>query len=133
MKILVDTNVLLWILFDDSKLSKKDLSYINNENNEIILSSISLFEISLKYSLGKIKLFGVKPDDIPFLLLENGYLIENPDYKLFSSFYKLPTKTHKDPFDRLIIWEAINKNYYLLSRDSKFSEYVPFGLKLLGG
>ena len=80
MKILVDTNILLWILFDDSKLKKNEIALINNSENEIIISGISLFEISLKYSLNKLELFNLTPEQIPDLLLANGYEIENVNY-----------------------------------------------------
>ena len=109
MKVLIDTNILLWILFDGD-----ELNIINDEEIEIIVSSISLFEISLKYSLNKLELKNITPYKIPELLLDNGYEIDNIDYKSFSTFYKLPNEIHKDPFDRLIIWESIIKQYYLL-------------------
>ena len=131
MNILIDTNILLWVLFDDARLSKKQIAHIHNTDNAIIISGISIFEISLKYSLNKIDLNGVKPDQIPGLLINNGYEIEDYDYGLFSTFYKLPDNIHKDPFDRLLIWLAINKNYYLMSNDGKFKEYDKHGLKLI--
>lgn len=131
MKILIDTNILLLILFDDGKLTTNELKIIQDEKNEIIITSISIFEISLKYSIGKLKLENIKPEDIPEVIEKNGYILENTDYKTFSTFYKLPINEHKDPFDRLIIWEAIQKKYYLLSRDKQFEIYEKFGLKLL--
>ncbi len=131
MKILIDTNILLYIIFNDDKLTKKELELINHENNDIIISSISLFEISLKYSINKLKLHNIKPDDIPEILFNYGYIIENIDYNLFSTFYKLPKNIHKDPFDRLLIWEAINKKYYLLSKDIEFENYKKYGLKII--
>ena len=131
MKVLIDTNILLYILFDDSKLTSKELEIIHNEDNEIIISSISLFEISLKYSIKKLKLNNLTPDKIPDLLLKNGYSIEDIDYTTYSSYYKLPSDYHKDPFDRLLIWEAINKKYNLLSKDNAFISYEKYGLKLI--
>jgi PIN domain nuclease of toxin-antitoxin system len=131
MKILIDTNILLFILFDDAKLSKKEIEIISDDNNEIIVSSISLFEISLKYSINKLELNNITPDKIPDLLIRNGYIIEDIDYITYSSYYKLPSEFHKDPFDRLLIWEAIRKNYCLLSKDSAFVNYQKYGLKLL--
>jgi len=48
-----------------------------------------------------------------------------------ASFYKLPkVDNHKDPFDRIIIWKCINDNFVLVSKDRKFPEYEPFGLKV---
>ncbi len=131
MKILIDTNILLLILFDDEKLTKNELKTIEDENNEIIITGISIFEISLKYSIGKLKLKNVKPEDIPEIVEKNGYIMENTDYKTFSTFYKLAINKYKDPFDRLITWEAIQKKYHLLSRDAEFGIYEKYGLKLI--
>jgi PIN domain nuclease of toxin-antitoxin system len=131
MKVLIDTNILLFILFDDARLSNSELGIIKDENNEIIVSAISLFEISLKYSLQKLKLKNTTPEKLPDLLLRSGYYIENIDYITFATYHKLPSGKHKDPFDRLIIWESIRKDYYLLSKDIKFKDYEKLGLKLL--
>lgn len=131
MKILIDTQILLWILTNGKKLKRHELDFINDSGNEIICSSISLFEISLKYSIGKLELNNFEPKDIPAALQENGYLIKDVQADVFSSFYQLPQKKHKDPFDRLLIWEAIQNDFYLLSRDSEFENYKKHGLKYL--
>ena len=131
MKILIDTNILLFILFDESRLTKRELEIIQDEDNEIIVSAISFFEISLKFSLRKLKLINTTPEKLPELLLKSGYSIENIDFLTFASFHKLPLDKHRDPFDRLIIWESIRKGFYLLSKDKKFGEYETIGLKLL--
>ncbi len=131
MKILIDTNILLFVLFDEAGLSKRELELIKDEDNEIIVSAISFFEISLKYSLQKLKLKNTTPEKLPELLLKSGYSVENIDYITFASFHKLPLEKHRDPFDRLLTWESIRKDFYLLSKDKKFYEYEKFGLKLL--
>ena len=70
----------------------------------------------LKYSLGK---------------LESGYHIVDLDYKVFASCYKLPKKEdHRDQFDRLLIWQAIQSGYTLITKDSKIEQYIPDGLKV---
>lgn len=131
MNILIDTQILLYILFDKSKLSKNEKDIILEENNQIFCSSVSFFEIAIKYSLGKLTLKNITPEDIPPLIIKSGYIIEEVESDSLASFYKLPTKSHKDPFDRLIIWESITKNFYLLTRDKKFKIYSTHGLKLL--
>jgi len=132
MNILIDTNIILWILFDSKSLNEKEKLIIEDENNQIIVSSISIFEISLKYSIKKLELESITPDEIPDLLKNEGYVIEDAGYDSFSTFYKLPfLEEHKDPFDRIIIWEAIRKKYFLMSRDEKFKQYKNIGLKLV--
>jgi PIN domain nuclease of toxin-antitoxin system len=131
MKIIVDTNILLFLLFDESRLSSRETEILLDEKNDIIISSISLFEISLKYSINMLKLINITPDRIPDLLIKNGYKIENIDYMTFSTFYKLPSENHKDPFDRLLIWESIQKGFHVLTKDTEFKKYEKFGLKII--
>jgi PIN domain nuclease of toxin-antitoxin system len=132
MNILIDTNIIFWILFDSKSLNKKEKLIIEDNTNQIIVSSISIFEISLKYSINKLELENITPDEIPDLLKNEGYVIEDVSYDSFSSFYKLPfLEEHKDPFDRILIWEAIRKKYSLLSRDEKFQYYKKCGLNLV--
>ncbi len=131
MKVLIDTQIILHSIFDDSKLSQNELEVLQATDNEIVCCSISLFEISLKYSIGKLKLNGIFPDKIPTVILKSGFSIENIDYETLSSFYKLPRDIHKDPFDRMIIWYAIEKGYFLMSQDDTFEKYTKYGLKLI--
>ncbi len=131
MKIIIDTNILLFVLFDDSRLSVREKEVIENTSNEIIISSISLFEISLKYSINKLKLEKITPDKLPDILIKSGYYIEDIDYITFSTYYKLPAGIHKDPFDRILIWEAIRKGYHLLSKDRESQNYEKYGLKVV--
>lgn len=130
MKILIDTQIILWILFDSSMLSKKEKDAIYDEDNEVMCSSISLFEISLKYSIGKLKLNGITPDKIPDLLVKSGYTIKDISFEIYSTFYKLPNEIHKDPFDRIIIWESIKNNLFLMTHDKAIKKYVKYGLNI---
>ncbi|MDZ7399048.1 MAG: type II toxin-antitoxin system VapC family toxin [candidate division KSB1 bacterium] len=131
MNYLLDTHTLLWVLFEDEKLSEKAKETISNPENRIFVSLISYFEISLKYSLGKIELENITPDEIPDRVEEVGIETLEVTEKEAASFYKLPKAKHKDPFDRLIIWQAISKNMALISKDQEMSEYQKFGLKVL--
>ncbi len=129
MNYLIDTHVLLWSLFDTSKLSKKVYDILSNVENDIFVSSITFWEISLKYSIGKIELENIFPDELPEYTLKAGYKIINPNEKITSSFYKLPNYGHGDPFDKLLIWQAICENFTMVSKDSKFKQYEKNGLR----
>ncbi|MEZ4529156.1 MAG: type II toxin-antitoxin system VapC family toxin [Desulfobacterales bacterium] len=131
MKYLLDTHVLLWTLFDDDSLSAKAKSAIKNPDNDIYASVVSYWEISLKYAAGKLELEGVTPDALPGYAAGIGIETLNVSENLVSTFYKLPRTAHKDPFDRLIIWQAINENIPLISKDGKMPEYQKYGLKML--
>ena len=115
MRCLLDTHALLWTLFDDDKLSQKAASIIKNPSNEIFASIVSYWEISLKYAIGKLELEGVTPDELPAHAKTTGIETLTVSEKTASTFFKLPRTTHKDPFDRLIIWQAINENVTRIS------------------
>lgn len=131
MKYLLDTHALLWAFFDDDKLSAKAASVIKNPDNDIYVSTISYWEISLKYAIGKLELEGVTPDELPGHAKNIGIETLNISENIVSTFYKLPRTAHKDPFDRLIIWQAINGDIPLISKDKKIPEYQEYGLKIV--
>ena len=131
MKYLLDTHSFLWALFDDEKLSEKAEKIIKNVKNQIYVSAITYWEISLKYSIGKIGLKGINPDELPDKAKEIEIETLEIREQDVSTFYKLPILKHKDPFDRLIIWQAINSNLTLISKDKEINNYEQFGLKSL--
>jgi len=112
------------------KLNNSTISAMNL-SEQVFVSSISFWEISLKYSIGKLSLNNILPEDLPSIALDCGLDILELDSNTMSTFHKLPRISHKDPFDRMIIWSAISKNLTLISRDSSFSEYEKFGLSLM--
>ncbi|MCM1090810.1 MAG: type II toxin-antitoxin system VapC family toxin [Butyrivibrio sp.] len=129
MKLLIDTHYLLWMFMDTAKISGKVKTALTSADNEVYYSQASLWEISIKYSIGKLFLNGITPEEL-YTEIENSFLIckmlKNQD--LISS-YHLP-REHKDPFDRMIIWQAIAGKMTLLSVDAKMNRYVESGLKL---
>jgi PIN domain nuclease of toxin-antitoxin system len=131
-KYLIDTHIFLWLVFDPDKIENKKLEILKNPKNKIFIASISFWEISLKYNLGKLELNGVNPDELPSLVKKMGLEVLEIDKDTMASFYRLPrVDTHKDPFDRIIIWKCINDNLTLISQDRKFLQYQEFGLKSL--
>lgn len=130
MKCLLDTHILLWTLFSPEKLKAKHRDLILDLQNDVYASVVSFWEISLKYSLGKLHLKKIKPEMLPDYVRKSDFQITKIDENLLATFYKLPKFAHKDPFDRLIIWEALEGNYTLLSDDGDFAEYKKLGLKI---
>lgn len=131
-KFLIDTHVLLWLLFSPEKLHRNFLERLADRKNNISVSSISFWEISLKFRLGKLGLKGVLPNELPGLVTQMGIHIADITADEFSRFHELPlTKEHKDPFDRMIIWQCISQKLVLVSHDSKLEEYTRLGLQLL--
>lgn len=130
MRYLLDTHFVLWLLFDAEKVSSKIRLILENPKNEIYVSKISLWEISLKYGLGKLNLYNSKPEEIEKILLSNSYNILDLNSGDILSFYNLPQNLHKDPFDRMIVWQAIKNNLVLITQDEKLEEYKNSGLKI---
>ena len=130
MKYLLDTHVLLWTLFDSSKFPKSVKDVIIDNQNEIYVSSISFWEISIKYAAGKLNLENIRPEDLPVYSKKSGFEILNLDESIASSFHKLPRISHFDPFDRMLIWQSIKAEMTIISKDEKFKEYLSYGVKL---
>lgn len=130
MKYLLDTHFVLWLLFDAKKVSSKIKLILENPKNEIYVSKISLWEISLKYGLGKLNLYNSKPDEIEKILLSNSYNILDFNSIDILSFYNLPQNLHKDPFDKMIVWQSIKNNLVLITRNEKLAVYKKSSLKI---
>lgn len=130
MNYLLDTHTFLWSIFESKKLSKKAKSIICDPGNTIYVSLITFWEISLKHSVGKLELENISPEALPRVSKEAGFKTLRLSEKEVASFHKLPKIEHKDPFDRLIIWQAINRNLILVSKDRKLSLYKKSGLQV---
>ncbi|MBC8493185.1 MAG: type II toxin-antitoxin system VapC family toxin [bacterium] len=126
MNIIIDTHVFLWLLNDPSKIDGSYFSHIEDTNNSIYLSSMSMVELIIKSSIGKLTI------DFDIEQAANAMDVEimSFDAKDALQLSKLPLH-HKDPFDRMIIAQTISKDFSLISDDSKFDQYVVNGLNLL--
>lgn len=131
MKYLLDTHTLLWVLFEDENLSEKAKAVIINPHNQIFVSILTYWEISLKFAIGKLELEGITPEELVQKAKEINIETLDISENEVSTFYKLPRLKHKDPFDRLIIWQAINRNIALISKDRQLKDYQKFGLEVL--
>ena len=129
MKYLLDTHVFLWALFQPGRLSKKARQTIEDPDNTVYVSAATYWEISLKYALGKLVLTNVLPDALPDICRQMGFEVMMIDADTASTFYQLPRTAHKDPFDRLVVWQAINKKVTLITKDKGIGAYRKLGLK----
>jgi PIN domain nuclease of toxin-antitoxin system len=126
MNVIIDTHIFLWLLNDPLKVKNNYLDILKNTNNDIFLSSINIAELMIKASIGKLKI----DFDIENISQEMGLVMLPFDARDAIQLGKLPLH-HKDPFDRMLITQAISKEYYLMSDDSKFNLYRDTRLKLL--
>lgn len=131
MKGLLDTHVFLWAVFSPEKLSAAVRPLIKDVNNSLFVSTISFWEISLKYGMGKLELQGCSPENLPEVASAMQLELLHPSAEELASFHRLPRLTHKDPFDRLIIWQALQKQLQFVSKDQRLSEYQSLGLKVI--
>lgn len=131
MNYLLDTHSFLWSAFSSGKLSRKARAAIVDPENDVFVSAVSFWEISLKYALGKIELKGVTPAELPEVADRMGYGMLPMYSNEAASFHRLPLAGHKDPFDRMLVWQAINQHKTLISKDMGISEYMQCGLNVL--
>ena len=129
MDYLLDTHSFLWAVFEPKKLSKAARAFITNPKNRVVVSSITFWEISLKAALGKLELEDCLPDGLPGIASQMGLELIHLEADIAASFYRLPRQPHKDPFDRMIIWLAIQNNFILVSKDKAFDTYSRYGLE----
>jgi PIN domain nuclease of toxin-antitoxin system len=123
MKVLLDTHAMLWFIEGDRQISHKARQIIEDTNNEVLISAISLFEISIKLKLSKLTLRksltdifqDIKNAGIVTISIENRHLLEYHSLEL--------NPEHRDPFDRLIIATAISEKAAIVSIDQHFAYY----------
>lgn len=117
-RLLLDTNVLLWWLMDSKQLGDVTRALIEDPRNQVYVSAVSTWEISIKRCIGKLK----APDDMDRIVEDEGFL------KLPISLYHgdqagaLP-EYHKDPFDRMLIAQAQAEGLILVTKDGHIPRY----------
>jgi PIN domain nuclease of toxin-antitoxin system len=131
MDYLVDTHTLIWAITERDKLSPIVVQTIKNPNNNILVSAITFWEISLKYSIGKLELQGVLSEEFPELSLKMGFKLIPLSIDESASYNQLLITSHKDLFDRMLIWQAISRNLTFISKDNSIVQYRSVGLKTL--
>ena len=121
IKNLLDTHTFLWFIDGNDNLSPKTLENIENENAQNFISIVSLWEIAIKLSLGKLEV------NIPFKQIEdvvfkNNFQILPISFTDLLKLSELPFH-HRDPFDRLLIAQCINNEMIFLSKDENVFKY----------
>ena len=110
-------------------LSAAARDLIRNRTNEVVVSAVSLWEISLKYGIGKLVLGSMAPDDIPGYCDSLGFRILGLDPGSASTYHTLPrVAEHRDPFDRMLAHQCIRQRASLVTRDARLARYEPYGL-----
>ena len=122
MKLLLDTHTFIWWDSSPQKLSPKALAFCQNPENTLLLSMASIWEIQIKLQLGKLSLNLPLPE-----LIESQQQTNNIELLPINLIHVLTLdslpKHHKDPFDRLLISQAIVESAVLVSGDSILANY----------
>lgn len=122
MRLLLDTHTLLWLLVNDSALSTRARSTIEDPVNESFISIVSLWEIAIKSGTGKLTLPAPFSAVFPAELVQNGIGMVSLELPHLEAMLQLPT-IHRDPFDRLLIAQAIVEGMTLVTADAHLAGY----------
>jgi PIN domain nuclease of toxin-antitoxin system len=122
MKLILDTHTFIWWATSADKLSSNVLALLNNADNQLILSLASVWEMQIKCQIGKLQL----GKSVPTLVAnqqENNHLLVLPiELSHVYALENLPG-VHKDPFDRIIIAQAVVEKLPIITIDPLFDRY----------
>ncbi len=102
---------------------------LGDSQTRVHVSVVSLWEISIKAGLGKLDYFGIYVDELLKAIEGHGFTILDLDPQEALGSIALSKTVHKDPFDRMLAWQAISRNLTLVSTDHSMAEFEGFGLK----
>ncbi len=121
MKLLLDTQILLWAAGQPERLSAAARRQLTNPKSELLFSAASLWEITIKRSLGRDD-FRVDPRVLRRALLDHGYTELPITSEHAVSIDSLPD-LHKDPFDRILLAQALTEGITLITADAQLARY----------
>ncbi|MBI3207599.1 MAG: type II toxin-antitoxin system VapC family toxin [Candidatus Solibacter usitatus] len=122
MKVILDTCTFLWVTLDSRKLSSQARHVFQNPENEMFLSAVSCWEIAVKHSLGRLKLRG-SPDAFVVAQREAHGIASLPLLEAHALYESRLPKLHNDPFDRMLICQAILHGCAILTPDQLIGRY----------
>jgi PIN domain nuclease of toxin-antitoxin system len=120
-RFLLDTHGFLWLIQGDPQLSERARAVISDDANQLYFSVASIWEIAIKLNIGKLKI-GHTIEDIYTLLAQLKIEILPIDRSDLIRYLTLPLH-HRDPFDRLLIAQSIDRDLVLVSADRSFGAY----------
>jgi PIN domain nuclease of toxin-antitoxin system len=123
MKVLVDTHTFLWDLDDDPRSSRRARDFLSSDEHELVFSLVSLWEIAIKIRIGKLNTIG---SSVAYIRDEmDNYSMELLPirYEHILRLESLPHDKHADPFDRLLIAQALTESLPILTGDRAFQQY----------
>ncbi len=132
MRLLLDAHALSWSIVAPEALSQAAREALTDPAHEVAVSAVSFWEIAIKSALGKMILTGTTPEALVDAARIQGFDLLPLDAHLAASFTQLPVDPqHRDPFDRMLVWQALRLGYTLVSRDRKIDRSSQNGLRIL--
>ena len=122
MKVLVDTHTFIWALLHHHRLTAKAKQVLRSDEHELVFSLVSLWEIAIKIKTGKLNTIGSSVAYIRDEMNAYGMELLPIRYEHILQLEALPAH-HGDPFDRLLIAQAITESLPILTHDEKFALY----------
>jgi PIN domain nuclease of toxin-antitoxin system len=121
---LLDTHALIWFQENNPKIPEQVMRLIQQPDNVIFFSQISLFEISIKQKIGKLPAFFAAIEQIYSQAVNDGFTFLPIQNQHIFNYDKIPLlKDHRDPFDRLLIATALHENATILTADEQLQLY----------
>ncbi|MCP4417938.1 MAG: type II toxin-antitoxin system VapC family toxin [Chloroflexi bacterium] len=122
MELLLDTHIFLWFISGDKRLPHSWRTIIQEPANDIYLSVVSLWEVIIKFQLGKLPL--PSPPEVYLPQQRERHLISSlPLHEASVSYLAQLPNLHRDPFDRMMICQALHHNLTLVTVDAKIRAY----------
>lgn len=124
MKYLLDTHIILWALIGDNRITDEVKEIVQNTKNEIYYSTASSWEVEIKHQ--KKENFKLSAEQFIFLCDQNGLLnlqIKNSDVNSIKRLVKIKNTKHDDPFNKMLLAQAISENMVFITHDRKFAAY----------
>jgi PIN domain nuclease of toxin-antitoxin system len=122
VRLLIDTHILLWSALEPERLSPVARAAIEDGENDAYVSAVSAWEIAIKQSLGKLVLDRPAEHWLPEVLRKSGFEALEVTVASALRVRALPYH-HRDPFDRLLVAQALEENLTLVTDDSKLADY----------
>jgi PIN domain nuclease of toxin-antitoxin system len=122
VNLLIDSHTLIWSYFDPSRLSSTARSEMTSTGNWVFVSAASVWEIAIKISTGKLSIAESFPDFIQHAIFDNGFILLPIEPRHATALIGLPYH-HRDPFDRLLIAQAMIESIPIVSDDAAFDSY----------
>lgn len=122
MRLLLDTHIFLWLNSTPEKCSPHILQLCKDSKNRLFLSHVSLWEIQIKQQLGKLELLASLPEIVETSQHNHALFLLPIETKHIYTLSSLP-RIHQDPFDRLLVAQALQESMTLLSMDKSIRDY----------